>query len=733
MEEVDSLIEKLKGTGGWGNGRRTREAAARQLAVIGVEEAVFPLMDAYANTHHAPLWQSFEGGPQSIYERALFTVVIRNIHHRLVELGYGEFITIQIDAERLVGIGDAADGELEFYRDFFVDMPLTSMHKLVSQLMNDNDPMCRIGGAILAGEYDYYKQVRKFEALKDEKSKEKTRDILRGLRPEIELAAIFNAIYDSDPRVRWAATYALKEVELRAPSISRTGPADSPVMEGISTLVRALGDSVPLVRWGAEIAIGVIAKVNDLYTFTNDEGAFIDDLGPSDFYIGIMDSLVGPLLSNLSNPDYRVRLAAIFALGECRDDRSVEELIGILEDEDSPTNLRVESAAALGKIRSERAVGPLIGALGLTPDGWFADSVGWKGDDELVQLSFFAAEALAFGDERVMEPLVGLDQLRPNLFYDHVPKAMNEILTRSIHSILAPGDQEEVRWTRYSRWDRASFYLEPDMELILNNDQYQWYEQVWPLTSSFSKYMHWNRIIMYLDSESPLERFSAAWLMGHSVDFGGMIEKIPLTDPHPAVRWCALHAIRLLSNNLVFDLFIDGSIMAMSADDGDIHSMRRYGVERINDQAIYSTDGIISKYVNFRHWKLIHAASCSRRGELWDSLESVIGPLVGMMADESPVVKTELISLLYGIQTLFNIRGNTEDDRILSAMLAGLGDSKTIVRRTAARALRCFGDRCIEELERALGDDGFQVAEEALYSLEKIGRRSGEGGNQRGN
>ena len=50
-EDVESLIEDLKGSGGWGKGRKTREKAARKLGLNGGEEAVLPLIEAFANNH----------------------------------------------------------------------------------------------------------------------------------------------------------------------------------------------------------------------------------------------------------------------------------------------------------------------------------------------------------------------------------------------------------------------------------------------------------------------------------------------------------------------------------------------------------------------------------------------------------------------------------------------------------------------------------------------------------
>jgi HEAT repeat protein len=67
------------------------------------------------------------------------------------------------------------------------------------------------------------------------------------------------------------------------------------------------------------------------------------------------------LLSALKTRNKDIRLGIIEALGEIRDPRAVDPLIGLLRDKDN--EVRWEAALALGEIADPRALGPLESAL----------------------------------------------------------------------------------------------------------------------------------------------------------------------------------------------------------------------------------------------------------------------------------------------------------------------------------------------------------------------------------
>lgn len=110
------------------------------------------------------------------------------------------------------------------------------------------------------------------------------------------------------------------------------------------------------------------------------------------------------LLSALKTRNKDIRLGVIEALGEIRDPRAVEPLIGLLGDNDN--EVRWEAALALGGIADPRALGPLEGAL-RDPDRYVRygsaialEKMGWSRDSP-IDLAFLLAgkqewDALAY-------------------------------------------------------------------------------------------------------------------------------------------------------------------------------------------------------------------------------------------------------------------------------------------------------------------------------------------------
>jgi HEAT repeat protein len=68
----------------------------------------------------------------------------------------------------------------------------------------------------------------------------------------------------------------------------------------------------------------------------------------------------------LKDPNPQIRDTAAQALGQTRDSRAAEALIGALDDEDQ--NVQVAAVRALGQINDLRAVEPLIAAIQGKPE-----------------------------------------------------------------------------------------------------------------------------------------------------------------------------------------------------------------------------------------------------------------------------------------------------------------------------------------------------------------------------
>ena len=250
-EDVRSLIEDLEGSGGWGKGRKTREKAAMKLGLHGGEEAVLPLIEAFATNHHAPIWpwSSHERGYEGVYARSLLNVVIRSIEEQIVELGFGDSVKVELGTE-----DPHADGERPLYRDYSVEISPTEVSGLVSMMMGHDDPMVRIGGALIFGECDFYEGPPYPSALFDERF-----CVLGPIHP-IDYSSIIEAFADEDPRVRWAACHALRREQIKQPDIIWDTPVWTPWTDAIPSLVQALDD--PETRKGCSVPKSTPVKSN---------------------------------------------------------------------------------------------------------------------------------------------------------------------------------------------------------------------------------------------------------------------------------------------------------------------------------------------------------------------------------------------------------------------------------------------------------------------------------------
>ena len=75
------------------------------------------------------------------------------------------------------------------------------------------------------------------------------------------------------------------------------------------------------------------------------------------------DSPVDAMTAELEHPNYVVRKEAVLGLGLSKDRKSLETLIGILEEKDEYKSIRASAATALGTLLDERATPSLLTAL----------------------------------------------------------------------------------------------------------------------------------------------------------------------------------------------------------------------------------------------------------------------------------------------------------------------------------------------------------------------------------
>lgn len=194
------------------------------------------------------------------------------------------------------------------------------------------------------------------------------------------IAALKEALHDSDPQIRREAIMALAQagdkstvetfVELlndKDPAIREKAVWVLATRGGANAAVKiaaALKDSDERVRaqaaWGLGIQRGP-DNVEQLIGALKDSSLRVQRQAV--WALGIVgdERSVQPLTAELHNSDARIREQAAWALGLKGNGNAVEPLIGALKDENA--GVRAQAAWGLGLRHSKQAVDPLIGAL----------------------------------------------------------------------------------------------------------------------------------------------------------------------------------------------------------------------------------------------------------------------------------------------------------------------------------------------------------------------------------
>jgi len=196
---------------------------------------------------------------------------------------------------------------------------------------------------------------------------------LSGSQDKLALAALVNALRDSDRELRWRAAKAL------AANGWQPASDEQSVWRAV-----AQGEFVKTADFGTVAVESLIAELEDPHCLSRRD--VIDSLGR----IGDARA-IRPLLAAVSDPDPNIRVAAVDALSEVRDPDVVSGLIHALKD--SSKYVRAVAAAGLGKAGDPTAVEPLLTVL--TDDDWAVRKA--------------AGESLArLRDKRAVEPMLGL-------------------------------------------------------------------------------------------------------------------------------------------------------------------------------------------------------------------------------------------------------------------------------------------------------------------------------------
>jgi HEAT repeat protein len=174
----------------------------------------------------------------------------------------------------------------------------------------------------------------------------------------------------------------------------------------IENLVLVLHSEEKIVR---QISVKVMTDLHDeriigplIYALNDEDSQVQEDAAQALMNMG--SPVVEPLLNVLNQENISMTCSAIIILGNLKDSRAVEPLIGVLKYFTS-WKVRYEAAKSLGKIKDRRSVLPLIDAL----------------DDKHSKVREGAAEALRQIGPIAVEPLItALNDENPNICHDAI-------------------------------------------------------------------------------------------------------------------------------------------------------------------------------------------------------------------------------------------------------------------------------------------------------------------------
>lgn len=199
------------------------------------------------------------------------------------------------------------------------------------------------------------------------------------LKEEDTIAPLIDSLNDRDPQVREDAAKALKnmgkvvvkpllytiseDLPMASSTISILGDLkESSAVESLIGVLKYFKDTK--VRYAAVKALGEIGDTRSILPLIetlHDKDTRVRE-GAAEALRKMGQAVVAPLMTTLSGDNLHIRYFAIVLLGDLKNSRAVAPLIVILKNSESWA-LRFEAARALGKIKDPIAVGSLREAL----------------------------------------------------------------------------------------------------------------------------------------------------------------------------------------------------------------------------------------------------------------------------------------------------------------------------------------------------------------------------------
>ncbi|GAB4274312.1 MAG: hypothetical protein Kow0029_14560 [Candidatus Rifleibacteriota bacterium] len=488
----------------------------------------------------------------------------------------------------------------------------------------------------------------------------------------------------------------------------------NPIPQGVTTLLRALGDSRWRVRKSASDALvkygeAVIAPLQQVLRNTQDEDV-------SFWAIKTLGKL-GPkaqkfLLEALRSGEKNIRYVIAAALGESGDKRVIRVLIESLADPD--WTIRKSATMALAEIGNnavEMMLEYLRGPNEDIRDGCLRALVktGDKGlqrlFDEIVKMDdnhrFLIRRSIVKIGSRVVEPLMRLFKSENPEILSFAASALGEIGNPRAVPVLINGlshsDWNVRRCSAYALSEIGERGVDKIAEALKSNNDDVRYWGTRILESIGEPGVPY--LIKALNDSNREIRFFAAKALAGAFDANVARSLInALSDEVWSVRKIAAESITKLEQLNIEDL-----LRHISSDNADV----RYWVRKI-----ISEIGI--KYLP----KIIETM---RKGDAELRLYSVqaaglidspelIEPLIGALRDDSEWVRT------YAAISL----GQTGDKRAIIPLIRSLSDRNADVRRNIVLAFSKLGEQVFPELIKCIEGDDIELKKNAAIAFAEI-------------
>lgn len=326
-------------------------------------------------------------------------------------------------------------------------------------LLEDVDPRVRGSTAEAYGSFHEQNSIAPITKLLTDKAPEARAGAVSGLgkvmQPEV-IDALLAALKDKAPVVRIAAARALQSVAQLQNWVPGTGA--TPYNPGDS----AAGKTV---HW-KEIVAGLIQLLKD----KNRDVHAIASITLNDLYAHNNNPAIGPIIAGFKSKDPQLRREVAQALPETKNIDAVPALIAALRDKDA--SVREEVVTSIGTLHDARSYQPLLSAL-KDPDPlvrghvsvmlrWLVERMPDK-QREVVGLLLPALQdpwtivqtdaihtLASLGDERVVDPLIGLLKADDPLVVNNVMSALARFhISRAVPLILPFLYAKELN-TRYA-------------------------------------------------------------------------------------------------------------------------------------------------------------------------------------------------------------------------------------------------------------------------------------------